>query len=112
MVSPAAGSAVLVKFPFSDLTTVKLMPAVVLARAGGGDYILRQVTSNRYADPLSVRILDVDFESGSLHRESFARPGKLFTANATLISGQAGKLRNESIRRVIQAVVELLQGGI
>ncbi|MGI9188716.1 MAG: hypothetical protein ACR2F9_01120 [Longimicrobiaceae bacterium] len=47
----AAGSVVLVPFPFSDLSQFKLRPAAVLAEAGRGDYLLCQVTSNLYADP-------------------------------------------------------------
>ena len=41
----AAGQVVIVHFPFSDLTASKLRPAVVLAEAGRGDWILRQITS-------------------------------------------------------------------
>jgi mRNA interferase MazF len=36
----AAGQVVIVRFPFSDLTASKLRPAVVLADAGRGDWIL------------------------------------------------------------------------
>jgi len=46
MVSPSKGSVVLVKFPFSDLSSSKLRPAVVLAAAGRDDWILCQITSN------------------------------------------------------------------
>lgn len=66
----AAGSVVLVPFPFSDLLQSKLRPAVVLAEAGRGDYLLCQVTSNPYADPRAVELSTADFTRGSLqHRE-------------------------------------------
>ena len=42
----AAGQVVIVRFPFSDLTRSKLRPAVVLAEAGRGDWLLCQITSN------------------------------------------------------------------
>ena len=45
MAAPAAGAVVLVRFPFSDLTSTKLRPAVALAHAGRGDAVLCQVTS-------------------------------------------------------------------
>ena len=50
MVAPEPGAVVLVHFPFSDLSQTKLRPAVVLAGAGRGDWILCQVTSNPYGD--------------------------------------------------------------
>jgi mRNA interferase MazF len=49
------GVVVLVRFPFSDLSWSKLRPAVVLAHAGGVDWVLCQVTSNPYGDPARCR---------------------------------------------------------
>lgn len=63
MVTPAAGTVVLVTFPFSDLSASKLRPAVVLASVGRNDWILCQVTSNPYADPIAIELTDDDFNS-------------------------------------------------
>jgi mRNA interferase MazF len=54
MVTPTAGAVVLVRFPFSDLSQTKLRPAVVLADAGRGDWILCQVTSKSYGDTRAI----------------------------------------------------------
>ena len=81
MGAPTAGSVVSVPFPFSDLSQSKLRPAVVLAGIGRNDWILCQVTSNPYSDPKAVTITDDSFAKGSLQKISYARPGKLFTAN-------------------------------
>ena len=85
MVAPAAVAVVLVRFPFSDLSQTKLRPAILLAGAGRGDWILCQVTSNPYGDSRAIKLEDVSFASGSLRVTSHARPGKLFTANRDLI---------------------------
>ena len=58
MGAPAAGAVVLVQFPFSDLSRTKLRPAVVLADAGRGDYVLCQVTSKPYGDSRAVKLED------------------------------------------------------
>lgn len=50
MVRLGPGLVVLLRFPFSDLSSSKLRPAVVLAHAGGVDWVLCQVTSNPYGD--------------------------------------------------------------
>jgi len=40
MVTPSAGTVILVRFPFSELSQLKLRPAVVLVPADRGDWIL------------------------------------------------------------------------
>jgi mRNA interferase MazF len=98
-----------VPFPFSDLSQSKLRPAVALADAGRGDWILCQVTSRSYADPRAVEIIDQDFDHGSLRVVSYARPSKLFTAHQDLFIAEAGELKSAALRSIIQGVVSLLQ---
>lgn len=105
----AAGEVVLVPFPFSDLSRSKVRPALVLAEAGMNDWILCQVTSNPYADPLAVRVGAEDFRQGSLLRPSFVRPGKIFTAHDSLIVGRAGLVGAEKLDQVKLRVAQLLQ---
>lgn len=112
MGAPAVGQVVLVPFPFSDLSRAKLRPAIVLADAGREDWILCQVTSNPYGDERAVALADGDFKSGSLRVASFARPGKLFTANASLITETIGTLRKSAINELIGAVIALLQESV
>ena len=112
MVALAAGLVVLVRFPFSDLSSSKLRPAVVLARAGGVDWILCQVTSSPYGDATAVALTNSSFASGALHRDSFARPGKLFTASASIVMREAGALRPEFHRAIVASIVHLLESGL
>lgn len=112
MAAPAAGGIVLVRFPFSDLSSSKLRPAVVLANAGRGDFILCQITSNPYADPQAIELTEASFQTGSLQRTSYARPGKLFTSSESLMAGQIGRLKSEAQREVTEAVVRLLRNGL
>jgi mRNA interferase MazF len=106
MVSPSVGAVVLVRFSFSDLSTSKLRPAVVFANAERGDWILCQITSNAYADPCAVEIGESDFASGSLLRTSYARPGKLFSANTSLMQRIAGELKQSGQQSKLTAVVD------
>lgn len=112
MVVPTTGAVVLVPFPFSDLSQSRLRPAIVLAGVGRGDWILCQITSNAYADRRSIELTNMDFYSGSLRVTSYVRPGKIFTANQSLLVSEAGNLRAEAFQRVIQAVVAILQSGL
>jgi len=105
MEAPPAGAVVLISFPFSDFSRSKLRPAVVLARGSRGDSVLCQVTSNPYADPTAVELTEASFREGSLQRVSYARPGKLFPANAYLFEGQGGVLSEEVRSEIISDVV-------
>jgi mRNA interferase MazF len=108
----AIGQVVLVPFPFSDLSRTKMRPAIVLAESGRDDWILCQVTSNPYGDERAIILVDKDFQSGSLRVTSYARPGKLFTANASLVTETVGNLKKATIKKLINGVVEILQKGI
>ena len=109
MVTPATGEVVLVPFPFSDLAHTKVRPAVCLADAGRGDWVLCQITSNPYGDPAVIPLDAPDFASGGLLVASFARPGKLFTAHAGLMIRSVGVLAPAAFGRVLAAVVAILQ---
>jgi mRNA interferase MazF len=111
MGSFAAGQVVIVHFPFSDLSSSKLRPAVVLAEAGRGDWISCQITSKSYGDDRALPLYPSDFALGSLREESFLRPGKLFTAHTSLISGPAGQLQPAKFSTVRDAVVRMIQNG-
>ncbi len=112
MVRVHPGIVVFVRFPFSDLSSSKLRPAVVLAHASGVDRVLCQVTSNPYGDRAAVALDATSFESGGLGRESFARPGKLFSASQSLAVRAAGTLTATAHRELIDRVVAGLRSGV
>lgn len=112
MVIPANGAVVLVRFPFSDLSGSKLRPAVTLADTARGDWILCQITSQPYTDAAAIEITNRDLTIGSFRKDSYARPGKLFTANPTIIVRQIGELKSEKLKEIIRAIISLLEKSI
>ncbi len=48
----AAGQVIVVPFPFSDLSAQKYRPALILADAGRGDWVLCQITSIHFLIPV------------------------------------------------------------
>ena len=112
MVIPTNGAVVLVRFPFSNLSNTKFRPAIVLADAGRGDWVLCQVTSQPYTDPTAIEIKNVDFASGLLKKTSYARAGKLFTANSLIMTKHIGDLESAKLEKIIKAVISLLEKSI
>jgi mRNA interferase MazF len=106
------GVVVLVRFPFSDLSSSKLRPALVVASAGGSDWVLCQITSNPYGDPSAVALAAGSFSEGGLPRQSFVRPGKLFTASESIVVRSMGQLTRGAHRMVVESVVQLLERAL
>ncbi|MBF0613950.1 MAG: MazF family transcriptional regulator [Magnetococcales bacterium] len=105
----ATGQVILLPFPFSDLSRSKYRPAVILAYAGRGDWVLSQITSNPYADLLAVELRQEGFAFGGLQRISYARPGKLFTAHESLFAVVAGQLHHTVFVDLVMCVIQLLR---
>ena len=108
MVIPSVGDVVVLPFPFSDLSDSKMRPAVVLAEASRGDWILCQITSNPYGDAQAVVIEQTDFESGMLRLKSYARSFKIFTANQQIFVSVVGKLKRSKLTEIRLAIISAL----
>jgi mRNA interferase MazF len=84
----------------------------VLAHAGGADWVLCQITSNPYGDPTAIPLIGTSFASGGLPRDSFARPGKLFTASESIIVRAAGSLTSAAHKGIVDGVVKVIQSAV
>ena len=93
-----AVSVVMIHFPFSDLSSSKLRPALLLAGAGNQDWVCAQITSCHYADKRAVLLEIIDFVEGSLEIQSFIRPAKLFTASESLFQKQIGQISQAKLK--------------
>ena len=60
------GDVVILPFPFSDLSSSKKRPALVLADLKGDDIILCQITSKNVRNPMAISLKNSDFIDGSL----------------------------------------------
>jgi mRNA interferase MazF len=108
----AAGQIVLIPFPFTDLSGSKVRPALLLASVGRADWIACQITSNPHADPRAIPLSGSDFSVGGLQRLSFICPGKLFTANESLVAGSPGRVERQILERVRDTVLAIIRGTI
>ena len=83
-----------------------------MADTGRNDWVLCQVTSQSYTDPKAVEITSGDLTSGILRKTSYARAGKLFTANSAIMTKEIGELKPEKLEEIIRAVISLLEKSI
>ena len=103
------GDVVIAPFPYSDLSTSKKRPALVIVPLDGDDVILCQITSKAKSDAYSIALSSFDFESGTLHQDSYVRPNRLFTADSSIVLYKAGDLKRTKMAEVITKVIEIIQ---
>lgn len=106
-----AFDVIVVPFPFTDISTTKRRPALVLSDADHfnrhiGQSVLAMITSAKNSDwPLDVEISDLD--SAGLTAASVVRM-KLFTLDDRLIIRRAGHLAAKDRKHVTEAIFQLL----
>lgn len=101
------GELVVVPFPFSDLSTSKKRPALVLANLRGDDIILGQITSNLNNSKYYISISNKDLQEGSLAHNSIIKTNKLFTADKSIILYSLGKLKQNKIKQVQNNLISI-----
>ena len=103
-----AGDVVLLNFPFSDLSGAKLRPAVVVAVVDRDEFVACLVTSKRKSGGRSLELVDRSFDEGGLRIRSFARPGKLFTADRRLVVKRVGRLNKRTLEQIREDIVQMI----
>ena len=102
-----AGEIVVVPFPQTNLQPGKRRPALVVANLPGEDLILCQITSQRRTDGNSVELTPGDLESGHLNVVSYARVGRLFTVEQSVIVYSAAKVKPMKLSEIRAKIREL-----
>jgi mRNA interferase MazF len=101
------GDVVVLPFPYTDLSSSKKRPALVVATLKGDNIILAQITTKFRTDEDIVNLKNSDFMSGSLKIDSFIMPSILFTAESTTVDYKAGKVKVDKIKEVEKRLIEI-----
>lgn len=104
------GKVVVVPFPFSDLSSSKVRPALVVSALDGYDVILCMITTRNRFDDYAISLCDSDFSSGGLKHDSMLRTNRLFSADTAIIQKRAGKISMEKMNEVIERIIEIVKG--
>jgi len=101
------GDVVVLPFPYTDFSSVKKRPAVVIATLKGNNVILAQITTNQRNDEDLISLTRKDFVSGSLSSDSFIIASLIFTSDSSKIEYKAGKIKQEKIKEVEKKLIEI-----
>ena len=101
------GDVVLTPLPFTDLSEIKVRPAVIVADVGTQDWVLCQITSKAPARDRHVLIAPTDMRTGRLRRRSWVRPDRLYTLNESVFRRTIGRLSAAKHAEIAAAVRSL-----
>lgn len=102
------GEIVLIPFPYTNLSTTKRRPVLVLRPADTfGDFLAVAVTSQTGHQD-AVPLIQADFQEGILPKPSYVRTSKLYTLNERIIIHRFGALTPEPLRAHIPRSVPRL----
>lgn len=96
-----AGDIIVIDFPFTDLSSSRKRPGLVLASLEGDDLIICEITSVMRKDSYVVFLESKDLESGKLRTNSIIRPNRILTINKSKISYKFGKIKDSKLQEVL-----------
>ena len=106
---------VLVPFPYSDLSSIKNRPVLILSNDNfnysHNDLLVAVITSKMFIDDYSVEIDNDSLEYGILPEKSVIKTSKLFTVSKDLIIKKFSILKDEKFEEVIKKISNLLRQG-
>ena len=107
-----AGDIVLVPFPFTDLSSHKTRPAMVLTgadyNAASQDIIVCGITSNLANASYSVLIGDKDLETGKLAAASRVKADKVATLKQSILRRRVGRVKATVFAQVMKELESIL----
>jgi mRNA interferase MazF len=106
------GDILLIPIPFSDLTTHKQRPVLVLSNTQYNekteDIVVAAVTSNLSNKDYGVVLTNEVLESGNLKGQSLIRVDKIYTLSQKIVIKRFGSTKSEILDQVRQSLNKLI----
>lgn len=101
----------LVPIPFSDLTSRKVRPVVVLSNDSynhsGPDLLVGGITSNVYPRPYTVELDTPQLEQGAIRHPSMVRADTIFSIDQAIILKSIGVVNRPTFEQIRRQVHDL-----
>ena len=109
------GDIVLIKFPFTDLSTTKVRPALVISsdkyNNKGEDAIFLYIssnTNNKQSTDLLIESSDKNFSSTGLKKSSLFRTDKLVILKKSLAARKLGTANSDILSKINIMLIDIL----
>lgn len=108
---PEQGDIVLIPIPFTDLSSQKRRPVIIISNDSynqtAPDMVVVAMTSNPVLTPYSFTITSADLILGSLNRPGVVRADKIYTLHQSLITKTFGRVNTQTLNRIRAFLREL-----
>lgn len=108
---PRQGDIVLVPIPFTDLSSTRRRPVIVISNDEYNrttvDVVVVAMTSNPAATKHSFTITSSDLESGKLNHPGRVRVDKIYTLSQSIIVRAFGRVNAATLDRIRHILAEL-----
>lgn len=106
------GEIVIVPFPFSNLSSIKQRPVLILSKNSDNfteeDVITCGITSNIKDQKYSIFIENKNLIEGEIPKSSRVKVDKLFTISQEIIKKKVGRLNKETFEKVKSEFLKLI----
>src|SRR4029079_7271833 len=106
-----SGDVVVVPFPFTDLSSSKVRPALVVASFTRGDFLLYKITSQNAGHPDAIELASSDFQASGLSRKSFVLPHRLVTVNENCVRRAVARPTSQKLEVIRERICETIRRG-
>ncbi len=106
------GEIVLIPIPFTDLSSQKRRPVIVVSNSDyhrrTGDMVVVAMTSNPAKVDYGFEIDTIDLERGQLNHPGTIRVDRIYTMSQSLIVKRFGKVNEATLERIRAVLVNLV----
>ncbi len=109
---PEQGDILLIPIPFTDLSSQKRRPVIVISNNAYNrkltDIVVVAMTSNPVAADYSFALTSTDLEKGVLNRPGKVRVDKVYTLSQAIIVKTFGRVNAATLERIRQTLQDLV----
>ncbi|MCX5982246.1 MAG: type II toxin-antitoxin system PemK/MazF family toxin [Nostocales cyanobacterium LacPavin_0920_SED1_MAG_38_18] len=103
------GDVISVPFPFSDTSTTKKRPALVITESDNNNIIICPITSKPGRD-YEIKLEDQYFRVGKLNLSPcYIRPNIIATVDKSNVIRYIGKIKDDKLHQVISTIIEIIE---
>jgi mRNA interferase MazF len=109
---PKQGDILLIPIPFTDLSSQKRRPVIVISNdqynRKTSDIVVVAMTSNPQVTEYSLSISSSDLVEGALNRPGKIRVDKIYTLSQTIVARTFGQVDDKTLSRIRRRLVNLV----